>query len=84
MSNLTTIKVTSALRDRAKRNAAEAGLTIGDFLDRAISDFEQAQFIRAAQRQRPDADYLSETAPWQAMSDSIAAPWEGAMPGEFA
>ena len=67
MTDVTTIKVPRALRERISRNAARRGVTaavlIGDLLDR----YEREQRLAAvgnAYATAPDAGYGEETAAW--------------------
>ena len=81
MTLLTTVKVPVSLRDRVRRNARNHGLTLGDYLDRAVNELEQAEFIRAVQAQKPDAAYVADAMELDAISAPITEPWIGPVPG---
>ena len=83
MTLLTTVKVPVSLRDRVRRNARNHGMTLGDYLDKAVSELEQAEFIRAVQAQKPDDAYVAETMVLDALSAPITEPWVGPIPGSI-
>lgn len=81
MTLLTTVKVPVGLRDRVRRNARNHGMTLGDYLDRAVTELEQAEFIRAVQAQKPDDSYVAEAIELDGLSAPVTDPWVGSFPG---
>jgi hypothetical protein len=72
MSDLTTIKVPPALRDRIKREAAHEGITAATFLSSLLDRYERDQRLEAVGRayaDRVDSSYTELTAEW----DELAA-----------
>ena len=64
MTAMTTIKVPVALRDEVRQQAQRFGVSQAEYLAKVVADAKQATFLRAAARQRPDADYLAEFRTW--------------------
>ena len=64
MTDFTTIKLPVDLRDLVRDGAAQHGCTQAEYINRAIREFEQAEFLRAAAAQRPDHQYEADFAEW--------------------
>ncbi len=66
----TTIKVSSALRDRLNAFAAEQGLTAGSMVEKLLDDYLWRQTVEVAARQmramtdEERAEYMAEFAEW--------------------
>ena len=82
MPDVTTMKLPTTLRDRIKHNAKQRGQTMSEYVDSALRELEQAEFIRAAQAQRPDKQYLQQFAEWDSGAGPELAEWSGPLPFE--
>lgn len=82
--SVTTIKVTSELRDRLNAVAAEQGLTAGSMVEKLLDEWLWRQQVERAITQMrsmtPDekAEYMAEFHAWDGtLSDGLAHdPWE--------
>ena len=69
MSDLTTIKVPRALRERISRDASQRGVTAAGLIGELLDTYERKQRLAAVGRayaETPDAGYVQETEAWEA------------------
>lgn len=58
MTDMATIKVTRALRDRVRDAAREADLTQGQLIEQLLIQREKALFWEKLEQETPDQEYL--------------------------
>jgi len=71
MTDLTTIKVPRALRERISRDAARRGITAASLIGDLLDGHEREQRLAAvgkAYATTPDASYVEETEAWDEAS----------------
>lgn len=81
---VTTIKVSTELRDRINAVAAGQGLTAGSMVEKLLEDWLWRQQVELAKRQMREAptpvwdDYLAESAEWDVtLRDGLEdEPWQ--------